>query len=547
MNRYSVHFDPTISPHTMGKSLAEQIADIANKPVNRDFDIEDDERAVFAHSNADGSDSGSDSGSDGEGAAADAHAEHYVDVGKSKLRAAQEVVQDEKYEGTVGSREKLFGDSGEVPEGDMESSAEEEEQEEDELISGSESEGSVVSDSEEEEEQAQDARREQLAKLVQQERDYSLNKLSQTAKRDAAKGYSVMQQTKLFDGILDVRIKMQKVLNAANGMPLTEETWDKELDKENKKLLKQNRELLSDVFQQLVAFRSAFQHADHISQEERVPSESSAAKRSFAELQEDTSKLDSDLKTYRAAVLDKWSTKISSASGSAALQASKFKAINQSADVQVENQLADMTRLVKRTRLNRRNIVPLNFSADYKSGKLSEFPDAQGENDNNGDDEDDANPDIPKNYDPRRKDNHVIDTTENPYIFDDEDFYRVLLNDLIDKKISDNNNLQGGNNIMTITSRSNNKLKKNIDTKASKGRKLNYTVQEPIANYEAPVDGGYKWSDEQIDEFFAGLLGQRINFDEDEDAEDVESEELSDEEKQAEAEAIKNDHIQIFG
>lgn len=547
MNRYSVHFDPTISPHIMGKSLAEQIADIANKPVNRDFDIEDDERAVFGHSNADGSDSGSDSGSDGEGAAADAHAEHYVDVGKSKLRAAQEVVQDEKYEGTVGSREKLFGDSGEVPEADMESSAEEEEQEEDELISGSESEGSVVSDSEEEEEQAQDARREQLAKLVQQERDYSLNKLSQTAKRDAAKGYSVMQQTKLFDGILDVRIKMQKVLNAANGMPLTEETWDKELDKENKKLLKQNRELLSDVFQQLVAFRSAFQHADHISQEERVPSESSAAKRSFAELQEDTSKLDSDLKTYRAAVLDKWSTKISSASGSAALQASKFKAINQSADVQVENQLADMTRLVKRTRLNRRNIVPLNFSADYKSGKLSEFPDAQGENDNNGDDEDDANPDIPKNYDPRRKDNHVIDTTENPYIFDDEDFYRVLLNDLIDKKISDNNNLQGGNNIMTITSRSNNKLKKNIDTKASKGRKLNYTVQEPIANYEAPVDGGYKWSDEQIDEFFAGLLGQRINFDEDEDAEDVESEELSDEEKQAEAEAIKNDHIQIFG
>ncbi|GMM58985.1 rRNA-processing protein [Maudiozyma humilis] len=531
----------------MGKSLAEQIADIANKPVNRDFDIEDDERAVFGHSNADGSDSGSDSGSDGEGAAADAHAEHYVDVGKSKLRAAQEVVQDEKYEGTVGSREKLFGDSGEVPEADMESSAEEEEQEEDELISESESEGSVVSDSEEEEEQAQDARREQLAKLVQQERDYSLNKLSQTAKRDAAKGYSVMQQTKLFDGILDVRIKMQKVLNAANGMPLTEETWDKELDKENKKLLKKNRELLSDVFQQLVAFRSAFQHADHISQEERVPSESSAAKRSFAELQEDTSKLDSDLKTYRAAVLDKWSTKISSASGSAALQASKFKAINQSADVQVENQLADMTRLVKRTRLNRRNIVPLNFSADYKSGKLSEFPDAQGENDNNGDDEDDANPDIPKNYDPRRKDNHVIDTTENPYIFDDEDFYRVLLNDLIDKKISDNNNLQGGNNIMTITSRSNNKLKKNIDTKASKGRKLNYTVQEPIANYEAPVDGGYKWSDEQIDEFFAGLLGQRINFDEDESAEDVESEELSDEEKQAEAEAIKNDHIQIFG
>ena len=523
----------------MSKSLAEQIADIANKPVNRDFDIEDDERAVFGHSNADGNESGSDSGSDEEGVAADAHAEHYVDVGKSKLRAGQDVVQDEKYEGTVGSREKLFGDNAEAPEDDMESS--EEEAEEDELISESESEMEDGDDDDD-----QDARREQLAKLVQQERDYSLNKLSQTTKRDAAKGYSVMQQTKLFDGILDVRIKLQKVLNAANGMPLTQETWDSELDKENKKLLKSNRELLKGVFDQLVTFRSSFQHADHISKEEEH-SETASGKRSFSELQEETEKLDGDLKTYRAAVLDKWSTKISTASGSAALQAGKFKAINQSADVQVENQLADMTRLVKRTRLNRRNIVPLNFASDYKNGKLAEFGDAQAENDQNADEDEGDNPDIPKNYDPRRKDNHAIDTTENPYIFDDEDFYRVLLNDLIDKKISDNNNLQNNNNIITITSRSNNKLKKNIDTKASKGRKLNYTVQEPIANYEAPVDGSYKWSDEQIDEFFAGLLGQRINFDEDEDAEDAESEDLSDEEKQAEADAIKNDHIQIFG
>jgi len=289
----------------------------------------------------------------------------------------------------------------------------------------------------------------------------------------------------------------------------------------------------------LIDFRNIFQTKDHILPVSEQ-SESPSRKRSCQEL-------DDELRKYRTAVLKKWSSKIEAASGNALLGSTKFKAINQSADVQVENQLADMTRLVKRTRLNRRNIVPLRFMTDLKSNRLNQL----GESNDNmthveaADDEDD-NVDIPKNYDPRRKDNNAIDTSENPYIFDDEDFYRVLLNDLIDKKIADNNNNNGtSNNIITISSRSNNKLKKNIDTKASKGRKLNFTVQEPIANFEAPVNNGYKWSDEQIDEFFAGLLGQRINFDEDETA-GFESEDISDDEKQAEVNAIKNDDIQIF-
>ena len=119
-----------------------------------------------------------------------------------------------------------------------------------------------------------------------------------------------------------------------------------------------------------------------------------------------------------------------------------------------------------------------------------------------------------------------------------QDFYRVLLNDLVEKKIS--NSQQSNGVTLAITSRSENKLKKNIDTKASKGRKLNYSIQEPIANYEASVNTGYKWSDEQIDEFFAGLLGQKINFNEDDE---LEADTMHNEED----EEIKNDDIQIFG
>ena len=161
--------------------------------------------------------------------------------------------------------------------------------------------------------------------------------------------------------------------------------------------------------------------------------------------------------------------------------------------------------------------------------------------------------DIPKNYDPRRKGNannaagSSLSTAvaENPYIFDDEDFYRVLLNDLIDKKISGTDTLQDSESIIKVTAKSgnsNNKLNRNIDTRASKGRKLNYSIQQPLANYEAPTGTGYRWSDEQIDEFFAGLLGRKINFNEDE-----EGEEERGEEEEEELNAIKDDDIQIFG
>ena len=528
----------------MAKSLSEQIADIANKPVNQDIDIEDDERNVFGHQDNDGSDIGSDSDDDVNSGKAQ---EHYIDVGKSKLRDTIRIdLEDEegsKYKGAVGSRDALFNNGNKnIPEQDIASEEEEEEQEEedvDEEISESDSiiedESSEEQDEDEEENEIAD-KREQLAKLVERERSSAMKRLSRNAQRDAAKGYSILQQARTFDSIIDVRIKLQKVLNAANALPVTEHSWEKELTDENKKLLEKNQILMKEVSKKLVNFRNIFQVKDHINVSEE--DSTNTKKRSCAEL-------DNDLRQYRIAVLKKWSSKIAAASGNALLGSGKFKAINQSAEVQVENQLADMTRLVKRTRLNRRNIVPLRFMKDLKANRLDQM---QSKTANDDDMEQDETVDIPKNYDPRRKDNNAIDTSENPYIFDDEDFYRVLLNDLIDKKIADNNNntTNGGNNIITISSRSNNKLKKNIDTKASKGRKLNFTVQEPIANYEAPVNSGYKWSDEQIDEFFAGLLGQRINFDENE-GNDYESEDLSDYEKQAEAQAIKDDNIQIFG
>ncbi|CAI4057144.1 hypothetical protein SUVZ_02G4110 [Saccharomyces uvarum] len=541
----------------MGKSLADQISDIAIKPVIKDYDIEDEENtSVFQHD-----ENGAESDlSDNEDINKEqAKKSHYLEVEKSTLRAEKGLeLNDPKYTGVKGSRQALYDESSnseDMEDDEIESGQDEQEndgEEDDALSFRTDSEDEQAEDEAEESEVDDDEmeeatqKRSALSKLVQQETKQAINKLSQSVQRDATKGYSILQQTKLFDNIIDLRIKLQKAVISANKLPLTSDSWkEAKIDgsKETKHLLKENEKLFNNLFNQLVNFRIKFQLGDHITQSDESKKHKLSKKRSVKELYKETDSLDSELKEYRNAVLNKWSTKVSSASGNSALSSSKFKAINQPADVQVENQLSDMSRLMKRTKLNRRNITPMYFQKDWANGKLPELAPQNAEDGDDNTNNSDDGLDIPKNYDPRRKDNNSVDTSENPYVFDDEDFYRVLLNDLIDKKISNAHNSESA--AITITSansRSNNKLKKNIDTKASKGRKLNYSVQDPIANYEAPITSGYKWSDDQIDEFFAGLMGQRVNFNEDE-----EEDQHVGEDNDAELEAVKNDDIQIFG
>ena len=57
---------------------------------------------------------------------------------------------------------------------------------------------------------------------------------------------------------------------------------------------------------------------------------------------------------------------------------------------------------------------------------------------------------------------------------------------------------------------------KMVDTKASKGRKMRYTVHEKLQNFMAPEDRG-TWGERQRDELFGGLFGRRVGLGEDED------------------------------
>lgn len=553
-----------------GVTLSDKINRLVKKRQERqrqvaDFDIEDEEAASsYKGNNGDDED---DSEDDIEEEDDKLKSAHYVDVGVSKLRKGKAndetstALNDAKYTGSVGSRKDLFQDASNTPMDDVESESESESEGEndkedaedsDAMSFKTDSEDEIIEESDEsdsEQEEANSEDEDKISEIINKETRAAVNKLSQLTKRDAQKGHSILKQTKFFENIVDLRIKLQKLLNLINQLPVTKQSWSSASDS---KLVSQNNKLLVDLFNNLFQLRSKFQQNDHITAETPSPSENNK-KRSFEELYKDTTSLDDDLQKFRSVVLNKWSTKIQMASGNQQLNSNKFKAINQPTNVQVDNQLANRDRLVKRTRLNRTNTTPFNFKKDWTKGNLTLLSSKDVPNNQDGGSDDEGDDiDIPKNYDPRRKDNTKgsLDLTENPYIFNDEDFYRLLLNDLLDKKLNDASNkstINGGAEITVTSSNSNvrdNKIKKNIDTKASKGRKLNFSIQDPIAHFETPINNGYRWADEQIDEFFAGLLGQKIDFNESEAESESEAE---DEEKNEEEMAIKQDDIQIFG
>ncbi len=117
--------------------------------------------------------------------------------------------------------------------------------------------------------------------------------------------------------------------------------------------------------------------------------------------------------------------------------------------------------------------------------------------------------------------------------FSDNAFYQSLLRDLIASRTdnplitngnaalaSSNNNVSASGKPAPVNSQRN---RRNVDTKASKGRKIRYTVHEKLVNFMAPEDRS-TWTDGARREFFGSLFGGQGGLDRDADG-DVDLEE----------------------
>eukprot|EP00056_Hartaetosiga_gracilis_P001416 m.44815 g.44815 ORF g.44815 m.44815 type:complete len:323 (+) comp10631_c1_seq1:89-1057(+) len=91
--------------------------------------------------------------------------------------------------------------------------------------------------------------------------------------------------------------------------------------------------------------------------------------------------------------------------------------------------------------------------------------------------------------------------------FDPTPFYYTMLKEFLEQKASVGgvDPVELSRHILEIDALRN-KVKKNVDTRASKGRKLRYEVHKKLSSFMAPVDAVYTVSDEARDVLFSSLF-----------------------------------------
>jgi len=104
--------------------------------------------------------------------------------------------------------------------------------------------------------------------------------------------------------------------------------------------------------------------------------------------------------------------------------------------------------------------------------------------------------------------NHSIDEE----IFNDDDFYHQLLRELIEQKTNRSDDPIAMSRQWLEFQALRKKIKKTVDTRASKGRKLRYNVMPKLVNYMAPIISAKEWDDDRKDELFASLFGKKPEY-----------------------------------
>ncbi|KAH3251522.1 rRNA-processing protein bfr2 [Aspergillus fumigatus] len=528
------------------KTLAERLAELED-PTPKDFDPEDLERA------------GPDSDDEGnEAADPNAGREHYQAVGKARLRRQDPINLGKQYAGSKISREALEAESDDDPfrprSSDEEEDSEDEEEEDSELGSdededaseeseeerpqrsrtsakdskrqrkesqvssdekdgegmdtdgseeteGSEDdsedgfdeddmsgefssdddqEGDEDGDDDEDEDEETDNRkvrlqetsksddREELRRLMSSDQKTIAATISQAAKADAAKGRAVKQQRATFDALLNARIKLQKGLTAINRLSVTTKGSDEtpSIDGEAIKSAESAALALWSTLEDLRLALADAQTQDE-SKKRKRPSAVSVAT-STDSLWKRMTDLESDAVPHRRTVLDKWSLKVRGST--AALPNARGKLLGASASSQQ------------------------TISAVIDAQVASETGDRAAK---------------------RRR--HSSDEGPEP-VYDDTVFYQSLLRDLVEQRMSSSDAITNGidtlhlqlpsrQGIHPITGMRKDKVKRDVDTRASKGRKMRFDVHEKLQNFMAPEDRG-TWTITAREEFFASLLGK---------------------------------------
>uniref|UniRef100_A0A8C5RFJ6 Apoptosis antagonizing transcription factor n=1 Tax=Laticauda laticaudata TaxID=8630 RepID=A0A8C5RFJ6_LATLA len=343
-----------------------------------------------------------------------------------------------------------------------------EEEEEEEASSGEDYEGE--SDSQE--------RKEEMADLdMDPEGGILLTRSQGEAAEEVAKGKAVKNQIALWDQLLESRIKLQKALLIANQLPQpdTFSEFKKKGGQEYSNVLKNSYKALKALLRSLVDLQDELWHqnsgtrhlvagekkkesneeissgSDEAEEGKRVVRRLPKRKLEMEDYPEFASKRFAEFRVYRNNTLEKWHDRTKLASGKLG---KGFGAFERSILTQVDHILMDKERLLRRTQTKR--------SAYRVLGKNPSAAELLPET------ELDETEMLP----PAMSNAHLKDLDEE--IFDDDDFYHQLLRELIERKttsLDPNDQVAMGRQWLAIQ-KLRSKIRKKVDTKASKGRKI---------------------------------------------------------------------------
>ncbi|KAL8846536.1 MAG: hypothetical protein Q9221_008366, partial [Calogaya cf. arnoldii] len=328
-----------------------------------------------------------------------------------------------------------------------------------------------------------DGDRAALRKIMADSQKVMTSNLSKAAKSDVAKGRAIKRQRTAFDALLNTRIRLQKALVAMNSIQIaTPTSGHHNVEKAEEAALR--------LWSTLDSLRQTLESSTSL---KKSPSIYNGSATSTSTLWARMQTHERQMRPQRLPTLDKWSAKTTPVS--TLPRANKFAAAptQQPLSAVLEQQLTSVTymdKLVAKTQIPR-SCAPLQAAAAVASSKLASSNDSS------------------------------LPQSGTLPVYDDADFYSMLLRDLLEQRSSDPHATTipipgvASAPIPGIKDPALRIHKKRVDTKTSKGRKIRYTVHEKIQNFMAPEDRG-RWGETQRQELFRGLLGMKVTRGDDE-------------------------------
>lgn len=320
----------------------------------------------------------------------------------------------------------------------------------------------------------QSAQRAELRKMMAESQRAIVSNISAAAKADAAKGKAIKKQRSAFDSLLNTRIRLQKALIAANSLAMTSN------EGVDTKAIESAEQAALNLWNTIDSLRRSLPGST--SSPSIIPTTAKTTTPLPTLSTATHSPTAASLPQYRA-TLTKWSQKINPPAATL-LQRNKF---SQTPSQQPLTAVLDAQLLGSQGQKNIDKARTPSSCAPLQAQTTT-----------------------------------VADREESGGVYDDSDFYATLLRELVEQRMGDSTSapslsaMEGTKPLLPGMKDRALRVRKNVDTKASKGRKMRYTVHEKLQNFMAPEDRG-SWGERQRGELFGGLLGRRVEMGEGED------------------------------